>query len=72
MVYEFVCRKHGDSYIGKTCRSFRGRYLEHRSSIRNKDSKSALSVDVCACECITDFDVTVLNKKRDHLNSAFT
>ena len=25
VVYEFVCRKCGESYIGKTCRSFRDR-----------------------------------------------
>ena len=63
VVYEFVCRKCGDNYIGKTCRSFRDRYLEHRRSIRNKDSKSALSlhVGVCDCECIADFEVGILD-----------
>ena len=72
VVYEFVCRKCGDNYIGKTCRSFRDRYLEHRRSIRNKDGKSALSlhVGVCDCECISDFDVGILDSGRRSLDIA--
>ena len=72
MVYEFVCQKCGDNYIGKTCRSFRERYLEHRRSIRNKDSKSALSVHVGVCECdsIVDFDVKILECVKRSLDIA--
>ncbi|MEL7309325.1 MAG: hypothetical protein AAGK05_16680 [Pseudomonadota bacterium] len=62
VVYEFVCKKCAANYIGKTCRSFRARYLEHKRSIRYRDDKSALSVHVRECECdgIGDFDVKIL------------
>ena len=55
-------KKCGGNYIGKTCRSFRTRYLEHKRSIKHKDDKSALSVHVRECECdsIDDFDVNIL------------
>lgn len=57
VVYEFVCRKCGGSCIGKTCRRFRARYLEHKRSIRHRDEKSALSVHVRECdyEGMSDF-----------------
>ena len=72
VVYEFVCRKCDGSYIGKTCRSFRARYLEHKRSIRNRDDKSALSVHVRECECegMTDFDVNILESGKRALDIA--
>ena len=71
-MYEFSCLKCGDSYIGKTSRSFKSRYLEHRRSIRNKDRKSALSDHerVCECDDITDFDVKILKKARNAVDVA--
>lgn len=72
VVYEFICRKCGDNYIGKTSRTFRDRYLEHKRSIRNKDNKSALSVHVSACECesVADFDVRILECVKSALDIA--
>jgi len=72
VVYEFVCKKCDSNYIGKTCRSFRARYLEHKRSIRNSDDKSALSVHVRECECndIGDFDVNILDCVKSSLDIA--
>ena len=68
----FVCRKCDGSYAGKTCRSFRTHYLEHKRSIRNRDDKSALSVHVreCDCEGMTDVDVNILESGKRSLDIA--
>ena len=69
-MYEFVCKKCDGNYIGKTCRSFRTRYLEHDYSIRKGDDKSALSVHVCECSSMADFDVNFLECGRSPLEIA--
>ena len=72
VVYEFVCQKCCGNYIGKTCRSFRDRYLEHSRSIKNKDNKSALGAHVAVCDCVSiaDFDVTILECLKSPLDVA--
>jgi len=43
LVYKFKCQICDNFYIGQTCRPFYIRFKEHKSSLSNNDTKSALS-----------------------------
>ena len=62
VVYQFICHFCSSSYIGKSSRPFRLRFNEHRRSIVNGDTASALADHClkCAANNIEDFDVSIL------------
>ena len=46
VVYQFICKLCGKSYIGQTARPFHFRYKEHSRSITNRNEMSALGEHV--------------------------
>ena len=73
VVYEFSCNRCQKKYIGQTCRPFRTRFNEHQRSLKNRDTKSALTEHNLLDHCdevmtIDDFSYKILDKQ----NSAIT
>lgn len=72
VVYQFTCKVCSEKYIGKTARPFDIRYKEHKNSIKNGNSISALSdhVKVCDVNCIDDFNVEILKRVCDPVEAS--
>ena len=68
IVYQFTCKICKDFYIGKTARTFKMRYREHKYGISKKDTKNALaqhSISHGDRTDIGDFDIKILSKKNN-------
>ena len=65
VVYKFICKHCGKNYIGSTNRTLSARYSEHKCSLHNQDSKSALSEHAkkdhyWSILTIDDFDIIIM------------
>ena len=73
VIYQFTCKACNSKYIGKTSRPFRDRFNEHKTSINNKDKKSALSEHTNSCSDISsiqDFNINFIRCVRDPIEAS--
>ncbi|XP_043217474.1 uncharacterized protein LOC122379376 [Amphibalanus amphitrite] len=77
VVYEIKCKMCGDTYIGKTKRMVRTRFMEHLGDARNKRKGTDLGDHILTAHPTaqpmnTDFEISILHRCKDEANLLIT
>ena len=76
-LYEIKCKMCGDTYIGKTKRMVRTRFMEHLGDARNKRKGTDLGDHILTAHPTaqpmnTDFEISILHRCKDEANLLIT
>ena len=75
LVYKFTCHHCKDFYIGQTSRPFKHRFNEHKRAVDKGNVDSSAMAEHCL-KCrpkrLTDFDLEILDKCKDALDTRLT